>query len=136
MNKKHKLIKAGSIVAGIILLIIIFVILLISPITKSLIEKYDEQYTGRKITLNWMYVIPFTGYMHISNLKVHEFNSDSLFLSAKSVNINVSLHKLLSKTIELSAIELNEPDIVVDKNKKYFNFSDIILKFTPKKTNR
>jgi len=136
MNKKHKIIKAGSIVAGIILLIIIFVILLISPITKSLIEKYDEQYTGRKITLDWVYVNPFTGYMHISNLKVHEFNSDSLFLSAKSVNINVSLHKLLSKTIELSAIELNEPDIVVDKNKKDFNFSDIILKFTPKKTNR
>ena len=136
MDKKHKIIRIGSIVTGSILIIVVLVILLISPITKHLIEKYDEKYTGRQITMDWVYVNPFTGYMHFSNLKIHEFNSDSLFISAKSLNINISLHKLFSKTLELSTIELIQPDIMVDKNKKKFNFSDIILKFTPKDNNR
>ena len=135
MDKKHKILKISSIITGIILILVLTVILCISPITKHLIEKYDEQYTGRKITLDWVYVNPFTGYLHFSNLKIYEYKSDSLFISAKSMNVTVALHKLLSKTIEISAITLNQPDIMVEKNKKAFNFSDIILKFTPKKTN-
>jgi hypothetical protein len=135
MDKKHKIIRIGTILTGSILIIVVLVILLISPITKHLIEKYDEKYTGRQITMDWVYVNPFTGYIHFSNLKIHEFNSDSLFIKAKSVNINISLHKLLSKTLELSTVELNQPDIMVDKIKKKFNFSDIILKLTPKDKN-
>jgi len=123
MKQKHKLIKISSI------------ILLISPITKHLIEKYDEQWTGRKITLGWVYVNPFTGYFHCSNLKVFEYKSDSLFITAKSVNADISLHKLISKTIEISAITLVQPTIVVVNNNKKFNFNDIILKFKPKKSN-
>jgi hypothetical protein len=134
MDKKHKILKISSIVIGIILILVVSVILCISPITKHLIEKYDEQYTGRKITMDWVYVNPFTGYLHFSNLKIYEYKSDSIFISAKNMNVTIAMRKLLSKNIEISAITLNQPDIVVDKNKKEFNFSDIILKFTPKKT--
>jgi len=133
MNNKHKLLKSGSIVVGIIFLLVILILAFISPIAKSLIEKYDEQITGRQITMDWVYVNPFTGYVHISNLKIHEFKSDSLFITAKSLNVNVSLHKLLSNTLEFSATELIQPVIMVDENNKVFNFNDIILKFTPRK---
>jgi hypothetical protein len=108
--------------------------MLISPITKHIIEKYDIQYTGRKITMDWVYVNPFTGYFHFSNLHVYEFKSDSLFFTSKSVNVDINIHKLFSKTIELSSITLNQLNILVDKNKKEFNFSDLIHKFTPKKS--
>ena len=133
MNKKHKLIKISSIILGIMLIIGVCIILLISPITRHLIEKYDEQITGRRITVDRVYVNPFTGYFHCSNLKVFEYKSDSLFISAKSLNVDISLRKLLSKTIEISTITLVQPIIMVDENKKKFNFNDIILKFTPKK---
>jgi len=135
MNRKQKLVKAGSIVVGIISLLVILILAFISPVTKSLIEKYDEQITGRQITMDLVYVNPFTGYVHISNLKIHEFKSDSLFITAKSLNVTVSLHKLLSHTLEMSSVELNQPVIMVDENKQIFNFNDIIIKFTPKKKN-
>ena len=135
MIKKHKLIKISSIFLGIMLIIGVCIILLISPITRHLIEKYDEQITGRKITLSRVYVNPFTGYFHCSNLKIYEYKSDSLFVTAKSLNVDISLFKLLSKTIEISSVSLIDPIIMVDENKKKFNFNDIILKFTPKKSN-
>ena len=134
MNQKHKLIKISSIIFGTLLIIGLCIILLISPITRHLIEKYDEQLTGRKITVGWVYVNPFTGYFHCSNLKVFEYRSDSLFITAKSLNVDISLRKLLTKTIEISAVTMVQPTIVVDNNNKKFNFNDIILKFTPKKS--
>ena len=134
MNQKHKILKISSIVFGIIMILVICIILLISPITKHIIEKYDLQYTGRKITMDWVYVNPFTGYFHFKNLHVYEFKSDSLFFTSKSVNVDINIHKLFSKTIELSSITLNQLTIIVDKKKKEFNFSDLIRKFTPKKT--
>jgi len=135
MNKKHKLLKISSIILGVMLIIGVCIILLISPIARHLIEKYDEQITGRKITLSRVYVNPFTGYFHCSNLKIFEYKSDSLFITAKSVNVDISIHKLFSKTLEFSTVTLVEPIIMVDENKKKFNFNDIILKFTPKKSN-
>ena len=79
MNKRHKIIKISSVILGLIISIAVIIILLISPITKHVIEKYDVQYTGRKITMDRVYVNPFTGYFHFSNLKVYELNSDSIF---------------------------------------------------------
>ena len=65
--KKILLIVTASIV-GLVILVILF----ISPITKYLIEKYDETYTGRQITLDLAYVNPFTGFVHFKNLKIFE----------------------------------------------------------------
>ena len=44
--KKFK--KILIIITGVIILTVVAIILFISPITKFLIEKYDEKYTGRK----------------------------------------------------------------------------------------
>ena len=95
MKKKSKIKKTVLIGSGIIILVVIIVILFISPITKYLVEKYDEKYTGRKITMDWAYVNPFTGYVYFNNLKIYEYNSDSLFFSATGTGANFALYKLL-----------------------------------------
>ena len=71
----------------------VLVIAFISPITKYWVEKYDEQYTGRQITMDWAYVNPFTGYVHFKNLKIYELDSDSLFFSTKGANVNIEMFK-------------------------------------------
>ena len=131
---KHKLVKTLLIIIGIIIVSVLLIIIFISPITKRLVEKYDEQYTGRQITMDWAYVNPFTGYMYFSNLKFHELKSDSLFFTAKSVSSNIALLKLLSKTIEISQLTLDRPKGFVIQKNKDFNFDDLIKKFTVKKT--
>jgi Uncharacterized protein involved in outer membrane biogenesis len=124
-----------------IIIVVTVVILLISPITKYLIEKNDVKYTGRQIKMGRVYVNLFTGYIHISNLKIYESKSlpalvegDSVFFSAKGVSANFAMLKLLSKTIEIKKITLDHPKGIVIQNKKDFNFNDLIKKFTPENT--
>ncbi len=135
-----KLKKTLIIVISSIIITVTVVILLISPIAKYLLEKYVEKYTGRHIKMSWIYVNPFTGYVHISNLKIYESKSlpaykegDSIFFSADGVSANFALRKLLSKTIEISEITLDKPRGIVIQNKKFLNFTDLIKTFTPKK---
>lgn len=117
----------------VVVLAVGLVIVFISPITKYVVEKYDEKWTGRKITMSWAYVNPFTGYVHFSNLKVHELKSDSIFFYSKSLSVNFSLLKIFSGTYEVSELTLNHPRGIIIQNKKNLNFMDLIEKFTPDK---
>ena len=127
-----KLKKTLLIVSSILVVLVVLVISFISPITKYLVEKYDEQYTGRQITMDWAYVNPFTGYMHFDNFTVYELQSDRIFLHTEGVNINIAMLKLLTKTYEISALTLNKPNATIIQTKKSLNFSDLIEKFSGK----
>ncbi len=129
---KHKLLKALLIFIGVLVVLAGLVIIFISPVTKYLVEKYDLKYTGRQITMDWAYVNPFTGYVHFNNFKIHEFRSDSIFLSAKGVSANFEMWKLFSKTYEISQLTLNKPHGIIIQIDKNLNFDDLIAKFTPK----
>jgi hypothetical protein len=111
------------------LILAVVIIIFISPITKYLIEKYDEKYTGRQITLDWAYVNPFTGYIRLQNLKIYEYKSDSIFLSAGSLSADFSVRKLLSHTFQISSATLDHPVIKVILDHKRMNFDDVIDKF-------
>ncbi|MES2836178.1 MAG: DUF748 domain-containing protein [Bacteroidota bacterium] len=135
----QKLKKTLLVLITTILITCIVVVVFISSIAKYVVEKYDEKYTGRQITLDWAYVNLFTGYVYIHDLKIYEFEnpskkelSDSLFFSAKSLVANVSMLKLFYKTYEISEITLNNPYGIVIQNKKDFNFNDLITKFSSK----
>ncbi len=131
--------KISFIVTGFIIVTVIIVILMLSPITKYLIEKYDVKYTGRQIKTGLVYINPFTGYVYIGNFKIFEpksglnsEQSDSVFFSAKGISINLSLTKLFSKTIEISEFTLDQPKGIIIQNKKDFNFNDLVKKFSSK----
>ena len=112
----------------------VFVIVFISPISKYLIQKYDETYTGRQITLDWAYVNPFTGFVHLHNVKIYEFRNDTVFFKANGISANFSLFKMLSQSYEISDLNLDHPTGTIIQNKKVFNFNDLIDKFS-RKTN-
>jgi len=129
-----KLKKILLIIFASIMLLIVLVIIFISPIAKYLIQKYDQKFTGRQITLDWAYVNPFTGYVHLNDVKIYEFKSDSVFFSANGISANLEMYKLLSKTYEITELTLNHPKGIVFQNKKDFNFNDLIKKFSEKDT--
>jgi len=126
MNRRKKVLAiiSVSIVASFVALI-----LLISPIAKYLIQKYDSRFTGREITLDWAYVNPITGYVYLHNVKIHEYQSDSIFLSAKGLAANFSYYQLLFNTYEIGALKLTKPIGKIHQSGKKFNFEDLILTF-------
>ncbi len=115
-----------------IIIAVIVIIACISPICKYLIEKYDKKYTGREITMSRIYVNPFTGYLNISNLKINEFENDTIFFSAKDFSVNISMLKLFFKKYEVTEVTINQPRGIVKQRKKEFNFSDLIERFSSK----
>ena len=111
---------------------IVLVIAFISPIAKYLIERYDHKYLGREITMDWAYVNPFTGYVHLDDVIVHENKSDTTFFSASGISADFSLLKLFSKTYQINSLVIDDPNGFITRNKSDFNFSDLILKFSKK----
>lgn len=121
-----RLTKTVLISLGFLLLSVILVLIFMSPIAKYLIEKYDEKYTGRKITIDWVYVNPFTGYMHLNNPKIYESGSDSVFFSSESIDINFALRKMLFKTFEITQLEFDKPNGTLIWDLKKLNIDDLI----------
>src|ERR1035437_611897 len=128
----RKLKKTLLILISTLIIIVVVVILFISPITKYLIEKYDEKYTGRQITMDWVYVNPFSGYFHFKNLKIYEYKSDSIFISLKGLSGNITVRKLFSKIIEVNNFTLDQPRAIVVQAEHSFNFSDLVTTFSSK----
>ena len=131
MNPRAK--KIRNVLLGIIIAIIALVavvIIFISPIAKYLIEKYDVKYLGREITMDWIYVNPFTGYGYIHGLKIYEAGGmDTIFISAKSLSVKYAMLKMFKKTYEIENVTLTEPWGRCIQYHKKFNFNDIIVRF-------
>ncbi|HYM93272.1 MAG TPA: DUF748 domain-containing protein, partial [Chitinophagaceae bacterium] len=117
----------------VLVLCFVAVVLFISPFTKYIVEKYAVKYTGRKIKIDHAYVNLFKGSIQFTNLKIYEQNSDSIFLSAKALNADISLFKLLSKTCQINSLTLDQPRGIIIQNNQHFNFSDLIERFTIRK---
>ena len=117
-----------------VVIVVTLVIIFISPIAKYLVQKYDTKYLGRQVTMDWAYVNPFTGYVHLDNLKIYEVNSDSVFIKVSGVSANFSMSKLLSKTYEINSLYLDNPKGMIIRQNDVFNFIDIIQRFSPKDT--
>jgi hypothetical protein len=132
-RKKHRLRKVLLIVFGSLIGLLILIILFLSPIVKYLVEKYDEQYTGRQITMSWAYVNPLTGYVHLHNFKFYEQKSDSAFLACSGISGHFDLRKLFSKEYVVKDLTFNDPKLIIIQLKKdLFNFTDIVEKFSKK----
>lgn len=131
MTKSKKILL---IISSIIIISILVVFIFISPITKYLIQKYDEKYTGRRITLSRAYVNPFTGYIHLSHLKIYEYKSDSVFVSMNGLSANINVFKLFSGTVKVSNLTLDQPEARIIQRKNDFNFNDFKTTFSRKDT--
>ncbi len=120
---------------GVVVLITLLIAIPVSSfLTKYLIQKYDLDLTGREITLDWAYTNPYTGFIHLDDLVIHEEHNDSTFIAMSGLSVNVSMLKLFSRTYEVEAITLDRPFVYIRHGLEEFNFSDLIAKFTSDST--
>lgn len=113
----------------IILGVVLLLIIVASPLTKYLVEKYDVKYTGREITIGRAIVNPLAGSLGLRNFRMYESGSDSVFVSAGKFAANISILKLIRGIYDVSSIKLNKPEINIIREDTVFNFSDLITKF-------
>jgi hypothetical protein len=108
------------------------IILILSPLAKYLVEKYDTRILGREVKVDRIYINPFTGLVSISNLDIFELQKDTVFLSAKNVRANFSVYKLFFDEYEITELIIHEPVGYIIQKKAFLNFNDLIERFTPR----
>lgn len=97
---------------------------------KVFLEKYDVRWLGREITVDRVYVNPFTGYVHVNGVKIFEEQGDSLFISAEGASARIFLPKLLRREVEINQLTIDQPWVSLVQNKDTLNFDDLIARFT------
>lgn len=127
LNSKRK--KIAVILTLSVVGLVALVVLFISPITKYLVERYDVRFTGREIKMNWAYVNPFTGYMHLDGLQIMENERPTPFISMDGLTLNFGMLKMLGGTYEISELKLVNPKVMIEQKGRKLNFSDLLTRF-------
>jgi hypothetical protein len=131
---KIKISKRLWYTAGVILLIFVVLAIIISPLTKYYLEKYDTALFGREATIGWAYANPVTGFVHLHDVKIYELQGDSVFISAQSASANFSMYKLLSKQVWMERLTVDHPLVKIVQKKDTLSFDDVIDKFSGDET--
>lgn len=126
--------KILLIVAISIAVIIAIVAFAVSPIAKHFLINNSKELIGRKIDMENLSVNIFTGRLQVENFTLYEADDSTSFVAFDLFDVNVNLHKLLSKTAEIESVELSGADICVIQNGNIFNFTDIIEFFSSDST--
>ncbi len=126
--------KILLIVAISIAVIIAIVAFAVSPIAKHFLINNSKELIGRKIDMENLSVNIFTGRLQVENFTLYEADDSTSFVAFDLFDVNMNLHKLLSKTAEIESVELSGADIRVIQNGNIFNFTDIIEFFSSDST--
>jgi hypothetical protein len=131
LNKiNNRFLRVCLILAIVLVVGLGLIIAFISPISKYLIEKNGEKILGRQISLSWIYVNPFTGYLHAHDMHMREKEKKDTasFISIGDLSLHISLKQLWSGTIDVSSVTIDHLHVNVIENKAKFNFDDLFKK--------
>jgi len=117
------------------LLVVIFSLTIIAvvfagPIAKWVIERYDEDWTGRRIETQKVRINLFTGVVSIDGLTVFELARPDTFLHIGNTYANLELMRFINGDYDVAEIRLTKPIVSVEQNGSVFNFDDLIGRFS------
>jgi hypothetical protein len=122
--KKPLLKKRHKILLGILLFV--FAILFAAPrIGRWYIVKHSHELIGRNLEINKIRFNYFTGTLRVSEAKLYESDSKTVFLSFNQLKVNLDYLPLLKNEIFVKNISLDDPFVEVLQNSEKFNFSDL-----------
>lgn len=127
-----KPVKVVLIIAGVLVGLFLLVAALVSPIAHHYIEKHSKELCNRVVTMDKLCINLFNGSVTIQGFKALEENDKDVMLTFDKLYVNMSVWRLLDKTVKLTEITLVNPDVTVLQNGNRFNFSDIIDFYKPK----
>lgn len=135
MKKALKItsIVIGSIIAF-ILLIFVFASLFGGSIAKNYVNNHAEDLIGRHANIDHVGLNLFTGHVAIEGLTIYEDDAKEKFAGFDTLNLGVSLLRLVGQTVYVRHITLAGLDVNVLQNGSRFNFSSILDHFAKDST--
>ncbi len=135
MKKALKItsIVIGSIIAF-ILLIFVFASLFGGSIAKNYVNNHAEDLIGRHANIDHVGLNLFTGHVAIEGLTIYEDDAKEKFAGFDTLDLGVSLLRLVGQTVYVRHITLAGLDVNVLQNGSRFNFSSILDHFAKDST--
>lgn len=122
-------IKIALIISGVVVALLILLIVFISPITKYLIEKHSEEYTGRVIRIDKFAINIFNGSITAKGFTVYEAKSKTIFCKIDQLDLNITVYKLWGGKYDITSVSVNKPFVRIIQKGDQFNYDDLIKRF-------
>ena len=130
MNKTLKtILVVVAAVAAFVVLTLLFGTLFGGCIAKNYVNGHGEELLGRKTSVERVGMNLFTGHVSVRDFAVYEDNGTDRFAGFDSLDVGVSLLRLIGKTVYVRGITLSGLDVEVRQEGGHFNFSSIIEHF-------
>lgn len=126
----RKPVKIISVILIFLLVLLLAVFLGISPLAKYEIEKNSVEWTGRKITMDKLFINLWKWNVTVKGLKVYENKSDKVFVSVGKIFTDISVLQVFKGLYKINTIQIDAPKVVVEQSGDHFNFDDLVTRFT------
>lgn len=130
---KITLIVIASII-GFVLLLLAAVSLFGGSIAKNYVNKHAVELTGRRAEVEHIGLNLFSGHVALHGLAVYEEDGAEKFAGFDTLDVAVSLPKLLSKTVFVKHVTLAGLDVQVLQDGSRFNFTSLLEHFASDST--
>ena len=128
-----KLVRIALIVvaslAAVLLLLVVFGTLFGGCAAKNYVNSHGEELLGRRMNVEGAGVNLFTGHVKVDGLTVYEDDGETLFAGFESLDVGVSLLRLIGKTVYVRHVTLTGLDVELQQDGNRFNFASIIEHF-------
>ena len=128
-----KAVKIPLIVVGSLVGLLLVAWLLVSPITKSYIEKHDKELIGRELTIGKLWVNVLTGTVKINDLTLYEDDGVTPFVSLNHFDTQIKLRDLLNNRLWVKHALLSGLKVHIEQDRTWFNFSSMVEHFATDK---
>lgn len=125
-----RVLKIVAIVVASLVGLLLVITLLAGPIVKAYVEKHSLELCHRVVTMDHLRINIFFGSVTIVGLEAKEENAKDKFFSFDKLRVNISLPRLLAKTVRINHVHLDNLEGQVIQDGIQFNFSDIIDFYT------
>lgn len=133
-----KALKITSIVLGSIIAFILLIFIIVSlfggSIAKNYVNNHAEDLIGRHANIEHVGLNLFTGHVAIQGLTIYEDDAKEKFAGFDTLDIGVSLLRMLGQTVYVRHITLAGLDVNVLQDGTRFNFSSILDHFASDST--
>lgn len=108
---------------------------ILPPILKSLLLERLSAELGREVTLEKISINPYTLSAELGPVSIKEKDGQTAFFSFDTLYLNAELDSLIKGGPVLSEIRIDKPSLlIVRRPDGTYNFSDLIDKYSPKKS--
>ena len=116
--------KVLIIVLTVLIVLFVGVLVAVSPVAKSVIEKNSKSWLNRQVKINNLSINLLSGKLHADGIVMYEANDSTPFASIDTLFLDVKIYKLMSSEVYLEEGRIVAPYVSIWQKGSEFNFTD------------